>query len=228
MKYSIHRVLALRKSTIDRIDKSIGNLKFIDIAQGKSKKIKGVDIEDVKKSIIDNWNRVESLINNYIKIKRALLASNAGISSDTIVETVQIMGHNYTMAELIDIMQNVYGLNGSHFSRGYKDRLLTEIMSQYNEALNKVEMQKQRVDDQIRDYLMKAAQNDKQLSTEDIEKRTQMFKEDGEYQLIDPLNLKSRIEKLSKEIQQFRDECDAIMSEHNALTVLEIDLADID
>ena len=51
-----------------------------------------------------------------------------------------------------------------------------------------------------------------------------MFHADGDFSLIDLLNLRDKIEKLETEIEQFRTDCDAVISEQNALTTVEIDL----
>lgn len=225
MKYSIHRVLSLKKSTIERLKKVISSAKFVAVVQGKSKNIKGVPVQDVEQEIRKNWQEINKLFDNYSKLKSALLSSNAGLTERLReqVVTEKVAGKSYTISELIDTSEIMYGKSGCE---GLKGDLLCSLTEQYNDVLNSIETQKRRVEDQIRDYLLKAASNDKQLSTEDIEKRSQMFKEDGEYRLVDPLDISKKIEELRTEIDKFRDECDATLSEHNAVTVVEIDLTD--
>lgn len=223
MKYSIHRLLALRKSTMERIKDEITNATFISTVQGKSRTINGVLVKEVESGILSSYQKINGLISNYQKIKSALLRSNAGITAETDVTRYEVAGNWYTMAELIDTFDNVYG-NKRH--TGFKEILINVMTQQYNVAVKKVETQKQRVEEQIRDYFAKAATNDKQLSTDDIAKRTQMFKEDGELRLVDPLGLQKEIEKIRNEINRFKDECDATMSEQNATTVVEVDLTD--
>jgi hypothetical protein len=55
-----------------------------------------------------------------------------------------------------------------------------------------------------------------------------MFHEDSDMHLVDPLNLKEVIEKLEADIKAFRVDCDATMSEQNALTTVTVDLTNVD
>ena len=103
-----------------------------------------------------------------------------------------------------------------------------KLKSQYAAAQNKVQARAAKVEQDIQEYLVKAAGADKQMSAEDIAKRSAMLHEDGDLHLVDPLDLKNVIEKLSSDIETFRQECDATMTEQNALTKVNIDLTNID
>ena len=226
MEYTVHRLLSLRKSTVARILNIIGDSNFIETVQGKSKKINGVPVIDIENQIKSAYDKVLGLISNYAKIKSALLNTNAGIDSDTPVKRFTVAGKIYTMAELIDASDNIYG-NKKH-PIAFKAELLKKLKSQYAAAQNKVQARAAKVEQDIQEYLVKAAGADKQMSAEDIAKRSAMLHEDGDLHLVDPLDLKNVIEKLSSDIETFRQECDATMTEQNALTKVNIDLTNID
>lgn len=225
MKYSLHRALALKKSTEERIIQEIDTSVFISIRQGKKGTINGVPVEKVETDIKATYDKVIQLIENYIKIKNAILRSNAGIREDVNLHTVEVAGKKYTMAELISASDEVYG-NKKH-SMAFKVRLLSRMKDCYSSAIRKIELQHQRIEMEIKDYLAKAAASDKGMTSDEIKMRSDVFHEDGDYILVDPLDLKSKIEELEKEIKEFRTECDATMSEENALNQIDVDLTTI-
>ena len=224
-KYSIHRILSLKKTTAERINEVLQSGKFIAIKQGNKNQVNGVSISSVEDGIKSNYQKIISLMSNYEKLKSALLSSNAGIIEGTEVARISVAGKEYSLSELIAVSDDIYG-NKKHRD-AFKPRLLEALKQAYTQALAKVERQHLKVENDIKEYLSKATSTDKAMSTDDIKKRSEIFHQDGDYSLIDPLNLKEVIQKLEKEIIQFRHECDATMSEHNALTFVEIDLTDI-
>lgn len=226
MKYSIHRALALKKTTEERIVKAIVNAKFIEVRQGKRSTINGVPIENIEKDIHADFDKIQSLISNYIKLKSALLFSNAGIrETPQDLHTVEVAGKSYTMAELISASDEVYG-NKKH-PDAFKARLLQAMRTAYSQAIRRVDTQHENVEKLIKDYLDKTAANEKGMTSEEIRERSEMFHADRDFSLVDPLNLKEAIEKLDEEIRKFRADCDATMSEQNAMTQIDVDLTEI-
>lgn len=224
-KYSIHRILSLKKTTAERINEVLQSGKFIAIKQGNKNQVNGVSISSIEEEIKSTYQKITSLMSNYEKLKSALLSSNAGIVEGTEVARISVAGKEYSLSELIAVSDDIYG-NKKHRD-AFKPRLLETLKHDYTQALAKVEKQNLKVENDIKDYLSKATSTDKAMSAEDIKKRSEIFHQDGDYSLIDPLNLKEIIQKLEQEITKFRHECDATMSEHNALTFVEIDLTDV-
>ena len=54
-----------------------------------------------------------------------------------------------------------------------------------------------------------------------------MLHEQKDSRFIDPLKIADKIIALENEIENFRTEADAVLSEQNALTMVEIDLTEI-
>jgi hypothetical protein len=224
---TIHRALALKKTTEERISNEIVNAKYIEIRQGKKGTIKGDPVEKVESNIRASFDKINQLISNYGRLKAAILQSNAGVRSiPEDLHKVTVAGKDYTMAELISASDEIYG-NKKH-RNAFKAFLLTAMKNAYADATRRIETQHERIESDIKDYLAKAAATDKGMTSDEIKKRSDMFHEDGDYVLVDPLNLKEAIEKLEAEIKTFRADCDATMSEQNALTTIEVDLTDVD
>lgn len=226
MKYTLHRALTLKKTTADRIDKEISSAVFIAVRQGKKGTINGVPVEKVEQDIKSSYQKIRQLISNYATLKAAILHSNAGVQDPATVKKVTVAGKQYTMAELISASDELYG-NRKH-SNAFYARLLYAMRNAYSDVINKVEKQHERVEANIRDYLAKAAASDKGMTSEEIKRRSDMFHEDGDFVIVDPLGLKDVIDKLDAEIKEFRTDADATMSEQNALNTIDVDLTTVD
>ena len=224
-EYSVHRLLSLKKSTEQRIRKLIQESKFISYRQGNKKTVGGVAVEEIEKEIQSSWQKIESLMSNFSKIKFALLTSNAGISKDTEVKKVKVAGKDYTMAELIATSDELYGNSNHH---GLYPQLLNIMKNQYATTTKTVDSQHDKIEQQLKDYLAKSVGNDKSVSADEIAQRSKVFHQDGDYVLIDPLNIAKKIKILQDEIETFKQECDATLSEQNALTTVSIDLTTIE
>jgi len=226
VKYTLHRALTLKKTTADRIVKEINGATFIAVRQGKKTTINGVPVEKVAQDITSSYQKIDQLISNYWELKSGILRANAGITDSTVVRKVAIPNctfcQEFTIAELIAASDEIYG-NRKH-PDAFMARLLKTIKSAYLDAIAKVERQHERVENNIRDYLSKAATSDKGLSADEIKQRSDMFHEDGDFSLVDPLNLRELIDKLSAQIDNFKVSADAILSEQNALTTIDVNL----
>ena len=139
---------------------------------------------------------------------------------------MKVAGKNYTLAELIAVSDQIYG---NKKSKGIKDMLLSKIRTEYAQAIKKVEKQHDKIEADVKAYLNQIAGSDKQaMTSEETQKTIELFHANGDYVLVDPLNLNKKIEELEAEINQFKLESDAAMSEHNALTILKVDLTTVD
>ena len=84
MKYTVHRALSMLKTTKARIEKELSNnYSLIRVARGQEDNIRGVSVSDIERYIQGSYDRITALISNYIKIKSAVIRSNAGIQFDT-------------------------------------------------------------------------------------------------------------------------------------------------
>lgn len=225
LKYSIHRALSLKKTTAARIINEIEKASFIGVKQGNKTTVNGVSINDLEQQILSSYQRINQLISNYIELKSAILSSNAGVDDTMSVRRMAVCDKRYTMAELIFVSDEVYG--NKKYPYAFKQKLLNAMESSYISAVNTVDKQHNKIEDNIREYLSKAVASDKGMTTEEIQKRSEMFHRDGDYTLIDPLKLKSLIDELKQEIETFRTEADAAISENNALITINVNLTTI-
>ena len=232
MQYTVHRALSMIKTTKARIAKELSDdsPEWVRVARGQEESISGVSIKDIKRDIQSHYDRVTALIANYTKLKAAVIKSNAGIRDEAELYKVSVAGQSLTVAEIIELNDTVYGRGKNS---GFKSVLLAKMKKDYSNAQIEFDNIQEKTDDEVNKYLQALAGNKKDDEETDsnrkslIETTSKMLHEQKDPHLVDPLKIADKIVKLENEIEDFRTEADAVLSEQNALTVVEVDLTEI-
>ena len=155
-----------------------------------------------------NYDKATDLIKRYNAIKRAVTLSNA-------VTKVKINDTEYTVAEAI-YMNN----RGVEFD----EMLLEELRNQYRKAQTKIAKNNEGLQEKAEQYVIGIyGSKEGKVNTDDFEKAQKDFMTAHEYELVDPINILEKIEKLEEKITAFKAEVDAVLSESNATTTIEIE-----
>lgn len=232
MQYTIHRALSMIKTTKARIEKEIYNesAAWVRVARGQDDNIRGVSIKEIKRDIQSRYDRVVALIENYIKLKSAVLRSNAGIRSNTEIFKTKVAEKSLTVAEIIDLQDTVYGKTKKS---GFKSMLLEKMTRDYIQAQREFDDMQLKADAEVRQYINTISGRKKDDDETDsatkslIEATSKMLHEQKDPCLIDPLKIAEKITALTNELENFRTEADSVLSEQNALTMIDVDLAEI-
>ncbi len=101
MKYTVHRALALLKTTKARIERELDdeNILWVRVARGQEEVVSGVAVKDIRRDIQAHYDRITALIANYMKIKAAVIRSNAGVLPDAELRKAEVAGKLLTVAE---------------------------------------------------------------------------------------------------------------------------------
>ena len=232
MQYTIHKALSMIKTAKARIAKELSDdsLAWVAVARGQEESIRGVSIKKIQSEIQSRYDRITSLLENYIKLKSAVIGSNAGVRGEVELHRVPVAGRNLTVAEIIEMRDTVYGKKKSD---GFKAELLTKMKLDYAKALREFETMQDKVDEEIARYIQTITGRKKEDDDSDdktksiIDAASKMLHEQKDPRLIDPLKIADKITALENEIEEFRTEADAVLSEQNALTVIELNLTEI-
>ena len=203
---SIHRGLAEVKTYDNRIVRATQQL-FVTANKKSNEKIKGVLIDDIKKTIQGNFDSVKALIENKKVIKAAIVLSNA-------TTTIEVGGNTYTVAEAIE-RKNMIAL---------EENLLNQLVGQLKNANSTVENENAKLPEKLETYLQSILGEKDKRTVEDIESHTKAFYSRNEYELVDPCGIQKHIDRLYDEITKFKTEVDYKLSESNSLTMIEVDL----
>ncbi|MEY2363215.1 hypothetical protein R6U76_19920 [Lysinibacillus capsici] len=204
-KLSIHRALTELKMLTLRIEAATNEVSAVVANRKSNRKINGVDIPEYEKQMQASYDKVLGLISYRNKIKALVVQSNANTK-------VLVGKEEMTVAEAIERKQSIQ----------YEKNLLEVIQHQHRSAINTIAKENDALPAKLETYLINILGNKDKQSSEEVKLHTETFMKRNEFEIIDPLNVKQQIEKLSNRIEEFESEVDAILSESNATTFIEV------
>ena len=206
---TIHRALAEINVLEDRISKLTREAVFCGAAKQSMKKLGGVTIEEYKANSQSSLDKIKDLIARLNAIKRAISESNA-------VTHRTVCGKDYTIAQII--WMNQHGID-------FLSDLLNQMERQYSNAVSVIETTNSRLSDRADDFVIRSnnpADKDG-MSPDAIRDMRDGYIERETMILIDGINIKKTKENLADEINSFKAEVDAVLSESNATTEITIE-----
>ncbi|QPW62031.1 hypothetical protein [Clostridium botulinum] len=203
---TIARALTELKTLDKKINKKISESKFAIVCNQSSKKVDGIQTrEEFNQSAKSSYDSIVDLIARRNEIKTKIVASNA-------ITRVIIANKEYTVAEAIERKSSI----------GLDKMLLTSMRNDYNRALALYESSNNKVEQQLNEHLETMFGTETKQKDNDVTIFTENFRKQHGYEIIDPLKLKEKVDKLTDEIDSFETEVDACLSESNAITKITI------
>ena len=206
---TIHRGLAEINVLEDRISKLTREAIFCGAAKQSMKKMNGVSIEEYKANGQSSLDKIKDLIARLNAIKRAISESNA-------VTHRIVCGKDYTIAQII--WMNQHGID-------FLSDLLNQMERQYSNAISTIERANANLSDRADDFVIRSNNPvDKDgMSSEAIRDMRDGYIERETMILIDGIDIKKTKDDLADEINKFKAEVDAVLSESNATTEITIE-----
>lgn len=203
---TIHRALAELKLIDDKISKQTTEINPTAIRQ-PGKLLNGVYEEnDFNASAIGKYDSVIAMIARKGAIKSAIVSSNGHTF-------VNIGGQSMTVADAINAK------NAIVFKRGLIDTLKlkqNKTIAGLNQQNDIIQANCQKIMEAA--YGKDAIKN----STADVVAFQQDYLEKNSFVMADPLKVQTKIDALELEVSTFEMEVDAVLSESNAITQIEI------
>lgn len=204
-KLSIHRALTELKMLNHRIEAATNEVSAVLANRKSNSKINGVEIQEYEKQMQSSYDKVVSLIDYRNRIKSLVVESNAKTK-------VTVGKEEMTVAEAIERKQSIQ----------FEKKLLGVMQHQYRSAINMVAKENDALPAKLETYLINILGNKDKQSPEEVKLHTETFMKRNEYELIDPMNVKKKMEALNSRIEEFESEVDAVLSESNATTFIEV------
>lgn len=205
MKYSIHRCLAELKLLDNKITKA-SNKKFVGFKKNSANGEYNTceTEENFAKLVQSNYDTAIAYINRRKLIKEAIVNSNA-------TTKVNIAGKEYTVASAIERKNAI----------SYEEELLYQFKVQYANCIRTVNDNNDRMENNLDKQISQMVGSDNSKN-EDITTFAEFYRKQNGYTLLDPLKIKDKLDLFDKEIQEFKSEVDCVLSESNAITLVEI------
>lgn len=208
MKYTITRALAELTMLKDRYQKELMKLNLIAVKQGN--KIRKPNSSYEEKSFIEQANQNYQSV---LDIERRILEIKNKIDMSNFTTKVSIGDIEMTIQEVLNKKRFIeLKQNRLTYLKNMKQRAQMDFDMGIEENRRRIEKMSQ---DQMSNNASKVSDAEKEI-VESVEK---IYKMD----FIDPINLSDEIEKLEKEIMEFNNNVDYILSESNSTTYIDVE-----
>lgn len=207
-KMSIHRALSELKMIDARIEKAILAIEPTGVTQKDKLVNQFYKREDFEKEAKSKLQSVNDLIERKNKIKSAIVKANS-------VTLVEINGNKMTIADAINFKQVIE----------FKKKLISTLEQKHKNAKVTVERNNKQVTDNALKLAEAALQKDNvKIGDNDAVAITitEPYLDKNQYHIVDPLEVDKLVETLQIEVSNFECEVDAVLSEINAITNIEI------
>jgi hypothetical protein len=202
-KQSITRSLVELKTIDGRISKIIDGGLFMTF-KTKSKNTR-YNEEDFKKSATADFQSVTDLIKRRDQIKNAIVLSNA-------TTMVEIAGAKMTVSQAIEFKNTI----------AYKTALLATLKQQRQMVIVDVDAHRQKVQNKVDENIRIICGKDAKPDAATLKMVSDGITAGDPVDVYDPLNLDKVIEGMEREIEDFRANVDFVLSESNAITLINV------
>ncbi len=205
-KMTIHRALTELKLIDAKIEKQISEVVPSGISQ-KGKLISGhITKEDFEKNAKSKYDSVNDLIKRRLDIKSAIVKANGATE-------VEINKKKMMIADAINFKAII----------GFKKQLVDALKARHNHSIAQLNKSNEVVENNMQSILEATfGKESVKAGKDDMESVRKPYMEANEFHLFDPLKAQERIEEIEKEVGEFEAEVDAVLSEINAVTIIEI------
>lgn len=207
MEVSITRSLNELKLLDKRINDAVTGARFISSAKRTSKKVDQVFTkEEFNKKAKASYDGILDLIKRRNLIKSLIVESNAKTK-------VAVGGKDMSVAEAIERKTTI----------AYDNLLLAQMKKQYKNAIATLNTKNEKVEQDLNTLIITlVGKEGKNSDNEAVTKMSETYKADNEWEVVDPLKLKEKIDQLQLDIDVFLSEVDLVLSESNAITKIKI------
>ena len=192
----------------DRIEKALVSLDVVAANRVTAKKVNGITKEEFERNAKSSFDSVTSLLKRYMALKEAINQFNAATK-------ITVCGKEMTVATAL--YQKEWGINQRKKVLNYLTTLLVKAEERVRiENGDKLDAAAER----------NAKQNfegDPKSDAKEYLKFLEDYKDDHMYELIDPLKIREKIEKMSKDISDFEAGVDTQIQIANATTDITIE-----
>lgn len=206
-KITVHRALAELKLLDSKIEKSIEQLTVTKAVKKSADALYGVGVEDYQKLMQATFDKARGLIKYRNELKSAIVLSNA-------LTKVTIGTKEMTVAEAIERKTSI-----SHD----KD-FIYKIQSQLKREEAVVNKENDSLSSRLETYLVNMFGNKDKMNETDLATHRESFMKLNEWGLLDPMKIREKLVSLEDEVSSFEVEVDAVLSESNAITFIEVAL----
>jgi len=204
-KVTIHRALSELKLIGAKIQKGIDELMPSGIIQ-KDKLVNGIyQKEDFEKKAKESFQSVSDLIDRRNKIKSAIVRANG-------VTMVKIAGEESSIADSINFKSVIV----------FKKSVIETLKKKHNGTKSSLEKNNAQIDANALQLAGVAlGKAGIKIGDNDAQNIIEPYLQANKFSLVDPIGVENKVSEMEKKIGDFEAEVDAVLSEINAITIIE-------
>ena|SRR5690348_11193788 len=204
-KVTIHRALSELKLIGAKIEKGIEDILPSGIVQ-KDKLVNGVyQKEQFEKDAKEKFQSVTDLIDRRNRIKSAIVQANG-------VTKVKVAEKEMTIADAINLKAVI----------GFKKTLIATLKKKHNASKANLEKNNAQIEANALQLAQVAlGKQGIKIGDNDAQAVIDPYLKANKWELVDPIGVEKKIEELEKQLGDFESEVDAVLSEINAVTLIE-------
>jgi len=202
---TVHKALVEAKILDKKITEAIFGSDFCGAKAHSQSIVNGIDEKKFVENCKSAYQSIKDMIARRDAIKNAISVSNA-------TTKVKIGDKEYTVAAAIEMNRS-----GST----YQKMLIDAISDNFSQASNECAEQNSTIQERADTYMANLYGNkdNKNINSEERNK----YIEANMYEVVDPIDCKNEIEKLTNELDNFKAEVDSALSVSNALTKITVE-----
>jgi len=205
-KITIHRALSELKTISKRIEKKLDTWVPIGAKQKDQLVNNTTSDSDFKAAAKETFQAIKDLINRYENVSSAIKHSNT-------TTMVSVAGQEMSVSMAIILK---HGLDD-------RKRVLGHLKKEFIRVTGAVNTNNEKINANALQLAQAALSKDNvKLEDDDAIRITEPFINLNRFELIDPLDIKRIIKETDDEIDTFESDVDAVLSESNAITFIEI------
>lgn len=203
---TIHRALSELKLIDAKIEKQISEIMPSGVFQ-KGKLINGyVQDSEFEKNAKSKFDSVTDLISRKTKIKSAIVDANGKTQ-------VKVAGADMSIADAINFKAIIK----------FKKKLIEDIKNKHRNVVGTLNKNNELVNANVQRILEATfGKENVKVAKDDLDSVRKPYMEANEFHLFDPLKVDETIAKLEKEVSEFEADVDAVLSEINAVTIIQL------
>jgi hypothetical protein len=203
---SITRALVMLKTLDKRLVNLTDEFKPLDIVVDKKLVLSKQPREEFEKLIREKYQQLVDLIRQRERIKSGIVKSNAE-------KLVKIAGIEMSVAQAIERKSSI----------GFEEALLNTLKSRFADINHIVDSSNSTVSNRL-DKLLEStfSKESTKVKPEEYDAVAKPFLERNQAAIVDPLDVRKKIDELSQSISSFQEEVDVVLSESNAVTYIDV------
>jgi len=202
---TIHRALAELKLIDSKIEKQIENIHPVGVNQNGGKIYGQFDIVEFQKTIQSDFDSVKDLIGLKAKIKSAIVVSNS--KTQVTIDSVQMSVSDAITYKGVVIANKLF---------------VTKLKAEYKKTLADINIKNDQVNNNLQQLLVAHFGKEFKADAEGVKLLSDEYIERNKFNIFDPLTIAEKIKTMEDHIANFESEVDAVLSESNAITTIEV------